>query len=47
MAEEPISNHRYGQGKAMPAGFQRELWDTRTKMNDYSFNLAQILRKGK
>jgi len=31
MAEEPISNHRYGLGKAMPAGFQRELWDTRTK----------------
>lgn len=29
------------------AGFQRELWETGTIMNETSFNLAQILRKGK
>jgi hypothetical protein len=32
---------------AMLPVFQRELWNARTKMNESSFNLAQIQRKGK
>jgi hypothetical protein len=47
MADEPVSNHDHGKEKAMLAGFQRELWDTGTKMNESSFNLAQIGLKGK
>ena len=46
-AEGPISRHAHDRRKAMLPGFQRELWDARTKMNETSFNLAQIPRKGK
>jgi hypothetical protein len=46
-AEGPISRNAHDRRKAMLPGFQRELWNARTKMNESSFNLAQIQRKGK